>query len=611
MKTRGRPLLRRAARTVAGSVGALGIGLMAFAGVGYASEDAASDSLTPEEGSVATVEPATVAEPVEAAADPAPEPEPAAEAAPEVVSEPAAEESPAPSEKAPAADPAEEAQEEVAAPADEPVVESAAVKDEAAAPKDADDAATEDPAAKTEEQENPAAEAVAVATITIDSVVRDGCLVTINTKTTGSGDFLLNIRDDGKVLWSDAWSDTQDGTHTSVWTITNPAGKEAPGIGIVVYADGSEAHRIDPWEYPDDVADNCSAAVPVEVTLPGYDPAEGVEPGASVAISGSGFLAEETVVFIMAEPSSAAAASTAAPAGTVVGQATTSESGAFSGAFTVPEGTSPGAKTITVYGESSFRSDSAGFKVVAAPQELDGGIVDITRNGCLVSISVKTSGIGEFEVAVWDDSQQIFVDKWTTTTDTGTHTTVWTITEPAGTSAPGVGIFLSSDTRRLDGVDPWEYPDEVADNCSAEVPVTVTLPGYDDAIGAKPSADVPIEGTGFLPGETVTFTIGGVAVGSAEADTDGAFKGTFKVPADAVPGTLKVTAKGEQSFRSKTVEFRILGATPAPTPEAQKPAPAAPAEGLAKTGASTGVPLMLMAAAMVLSGGIMLSLRRS
>src|SRR5699024_2965524 len=62
---------------------------------------------------------------------------------------------------------------------------------------------------------------------------------------------------------------------------------------------------------------------------------------------------------------------------------------------------------------------------------------------------------------------------------------VWTITQPAMDDAPGVGFtFKDGDGRYLDSVDPYEYPDEVAQSCYE---ATLPVPGDDEA-GTAPAA---------------------------------------------------------------------------------------------------------------------------
>ena len=192
-----------------------------------------------------------------------------------------------------------------------------------------------------------------------------------------------------------------------------------------------------------------------------------------------------------------------------------------------------------------------------------GKIESVTRDGCTVTITAATEAVGDFAVDIWDDGEVLYTDAWTTT-KSGTHTTKWTISKPAGKDATGVGIYLTLGGAKIDRIDPWEYPDSVANECSAAVSVTATAPGYDSAKGVEAGAKAPIAGAGFLPGETVIFTVGGVEVGSAVVGDDGTFEGTFVVPEGVDPGSsFMVTVTGEESLRSITVTFTVAGAAAA------------------------------------------------
>ena len=127
-------------------------------------------------------------------------------------------------------------------------------------------------------------------------------------------------------------------------------------------------------------------------------------------------------------------------------------------------------------------------------------IGEISRDGCKVSIPVTTTGPGTYKLEVWDDGSVIDTFSWVVTTP-GTKTVVWTITRPAGSSAPGVAFVVSLGGSTLDLVDNYMFPDDTANKCSAAVPVTIMLPDYTGSTTA--GATLHVTGTGYLPNEQV------------------------------------------------------------------------------------------------------------
>ena len=98
---------------------------------------------------------------------------------------------------------------------------------------------------------------------------------------------------------------------------------------------------------------------------------------------------------------------------------------------------------------------------------------------------------------------------------------------------------------------------------------------------APAGTPLTVNGTGFKPGETVQFWYNGASVGTATADTNGAVQVTFTMPTNINPGAYDLTATGETSGSTVTVQYTLLAAsaTPAPTaaPTAQPTATPAPA----------------------------------
>src|SRR5262245_48893562 len=85
-------------------------------------------------------------------------------------------------------------------------------------------------------------------------------------------------------------------------------------------------------------------------------------------------------------------------------------------------------------------------------------------------------------------------------------------------------------------------------------------------MGAAPGDSITINGTGFLPGETVTVSFNGPNIGTPTADTAGDWSLPFTIP-QLSPGSYGVTATGQTSNRVANANFTvILVPPPAPTP---------------------------------------------
>lgn len=438
----------------------------------------------------------------------------------------------------------------------------------------------------------------------IGDITRDGCVVSIPVDTTGAGEFRIEVWDDGQLVDTVSWTMTDSGHHVALWTITEPALTGAPGVGFYLMHEETSLSEVDPFEYPADTADKCSAAVPVTVTLPGYDATAGVMQGGALPVAGSGFIAGESIEALLGQD------------GPVVGTFTADSSGAFSGTATIPAGAAVGPSAIFAKGLTSGRVGSADMKVVApVSDEVTAEILMPTRDGCKVTIPVKTTGASSFELMVWDDGEIIDSFVWTMTED-GTHSVVWTITRPAGTSAPGVGFYVyvyegGSGEQKLAGLDPFEYPAEVADGCSASVPVTLELPDVTPK-GVTAGTEVKVTGSGYLPGEDVALTFGpdSVEVGVLVADEDGSISGTFKVPSDAKPGSYSVTSRGSESGRSAVATLKVFtDVVPVPTKPAAVKTPVAE---LAKTGVNSSDAMLLLGLSLLAVGasGVAISKRK-
>lgn len=344
---------------------------------------------------------------------------------------------------------------------------------------------------------------------TIGEITLERCDVSIPVTTTGAGDWILDVWDDGELIDSYEWTTTTDGTHTVVWTITAPALSDAVGVGFYVSyvdADGFEhgMTAVDPWEYPDELASECSSVVPVTLELPGYD-GTAVDPGTELKVVGKGYWPGETVSL------------TFGPKDIPVGTYEADETGSFSGTFTVPLDAASGTQLVNGYGETSGRLGTATVLVAGETPppvvEPTAVIGEITRNGCDVLIPVTTTGAGDWVLEVWDDGKVIDSYEWTTTSD-GTRTVTWKITRPALDLAPGVGFVVSfvvdGEHTILDVVDPWEYPASVAAECSGTTP---PVPGPGPGPGSGSGGGLP--STGANVASAGLLALGLLAIGGA------------------------------------------------------------------------------------------------
>lgn len=182
--------------------------------------------------------------------------------------------------------------------------------------------------------------------------VRDGCKVTISTKTTGLSDFTLQVWDDGDVINSFTWK--EGGTRDSVWTITRPAGTQAAGVDFVLTTSDGMLDHIENFEYPASAANECSAAVKVSIAIPDYNGS--TVAGAKHTVTGKGYLPGEKVTLTFALYGSE-------DPGKVVATAIVGEDGTFSTTFVVPAW-APGGYALYATGDDSGRSDFVRVKVV-------------------------------------------------------------------------------------------------------------------------------------------------------------------------------------------------------------------------------------------------------
>jgi hypothetical protein len=375
----------------------------------------------------------------------------------------------------------------------------------------------------------------------IESISREGCDVNITVTTQGAGFWSLTIWDDSLLIDSFTWiTSVEDGTHTATWTIKAPAkAVQGPGVGIYLALGATGVDQVDPYLFPDEVGMACAPDTTASLTLPGYTGS--TTAGSTVNVHGDGYLPQENVAVSFA--------------GELVGTFMTNDAGSFDGSFVVPTGTAPDKYAVVGVGQTSERSACAKVRVVVPPA--GGKIGKITRDGCKVSIPVTTTGPGTYRLDVWDDGTIIDHFEWTVTTP-GLKTIVWTITQPAGKSATGVGFYLTGNGKNLDNVDPYEYPDDVANTCSAAVPVTLVLPDY--AGSTRPGATLTATGTGYLAGEQVKLVFASTPtdVGTVTTDSTGSYTTTFVVPATATADVHHLTATGVTSGRAATAAITVV-----------------------------------------------------
>ncbi len=390
------------------------------------------------------------------------------------------------------------------------------------------------------------------------------------------------------------WTGPADPVHTADWgdwsvELTVPS---LPAGDTGIRATCNSYNGSDPQAY-DPVTFTVEAA-PASISLS----SAWTGAGGSNTVTGSGFAPGETVrIVLQSDP-------------VEVGVLTANGSGAISGSFVVPRTTEPGAHTVVVTGATSARAASSSLSVRAAAS-----IGTITRVGCTALIPVATSGGGSsFSFEVWDDGTELSSVSWVGPVD---EVLTWTMTQPIAQSAPGVGFYVESGGVTLAEVGNWDLPAEVAALCTSTPPVTLALPGYPGATVAGET--VAVSGSGYLPGEEVVLTIGGVVVGTALVSDEGTFSGSFTVPSGTDPGAQTLTATGAFTGRSAQVTLTVLSpparttpasaGTPAATPTSDDtPAPATTAS-LADTGTGAG-PALLVGAGMTLLAGVWLVGRR-
>lgn len=234
------------------------------------------------------------------------------------------------------------------------------------------------------------------------------------------------------------------------------------------------------------------------------------------------------------------------------------------GTYTYDVSCSSANKTVT-YAPTSIRV------LPPPPENIGASIGEITRDGCTVSVPVTTTGAYTFELQVWDDKTELQSTIWDTQAD-GTTVITWTITGAPSTSFGNDDIYvevLVNGSVNLDGNDTranasFTYPQEVADACSAKVPVHASIEG--DASSLKAGQDLIISGTGLVSGEAVDITLDDSAtrIGGQEdigastfIETDDPFTLRATLPADISPGRHALDITGKASHRTTRIFFTV------------------------------------------------------
>ncbi|MBO3724799.1 hypothetical protein J5X07_07125 [Actinomyces bowdenii] len=239
----------------------------------------------------------------------------------------------------------------------------------------------------------------------------------------------------------------------------------------------------------------------------------------------------------------------------------------------------PGTYTYTISCQSAGGTTAYAPQTIqvlpAPPEGLTASIGEITRNGCTVSIPVTTTGAYTFEMETWDDQRRLQDTVWQTKGD-GTTVLHWTITGRADPTFPE-DIYFNIRVNGSENINKAEqranatfsYPDEVADACSAQVPVNASV--RSDSPTPAPGQRITVEGTGLVAMEPTDITLeDGTRIGGSAEDappvhstaTDGAFSYEVTLPATLAPGDHVLTVKGRSSQRSAQIPITVRAAQP-------------------------------------------------
>lgn len=209
--------------------------------------------------------------------------------------------------------------------------------------------------------------------------------------------------------------------------------------------------------------------------------------------------------------------------------------GAWNETLTAPsqEGTYSIEASCETEGSRSFHYADASIDV-DAPSVAPPTLGEPTRDGCQVTVPVHGAA-GVYAFKIWDDGAAIETHPWQKATNE-TDFFVWTIVNPAGEAAPGVGIDLTDPAtdRSLATIDPYTYPAEVADSC-AEI---AQGGGATPPTPAPTSPESPTQAAPKPPQAVQAATAGQPA--SSDLGSGLAVAGVFALAALAVMGSRAV-----------------------------------------------------------------------
>ena len=117
---------------------------------------------------------------------------------------------------------------------------------------------------------------------------------------------------------------------------------------------------------------------------------------------------------------------------------------------------------------------------------------------------------------------------------------------------------------------------------------------------AAQGSTLTASGDGFVPGETVRLTLGGVEVGQATAGSDGVFTTEIAIPRNAPLGTQVLSATGSAQELTTNIEVLAAGASRG----GARSAPLDASDTLPRTGALV-VAQVGLSAALILGGAVL------
>src|SRR5579872_1898974 len=240
-------------------------------------------------------------------------------------------------------------------------------------------------------------------------------------------------------------------------------------------------------------------------------------PDSHATLTAAGFAASEVVEFTFGT--------------SAVGHCSTDSTGGCSTGFVVPGGAT-GPTTVTASGETSGSTATTTFDVT-------GVVLSPTSGPAGTSLDAKAEGFLPHEVV---DVYYNAVKQSSCTADSTGACSV-TFTVPA-LEAHTYGVRALGETSGAAG--------QATFTETAALGLTPTSGPADSAFGASAS--------GFLPGETVQFSVDGSQATSCTADGTGSCEATLGAPA-AGPGSYTIRAAGATSGISASATFTELGAS--------------------------------------------------